>query len=63
MKHECGETLGDLEPVFDLFPTANESTVPEAVTQMCGVFVKQVGRFSYGELPRTPPLEGTSLHR
>ena len=26
------------------------------------VFVKQVC-FSYGELPRTPPLEGTSLHR
>ena len=28
----------------------------------CGVFVKQVC-FSYGESPRTPPLEGTSLHR
>ena len=42
MKHECGETLGDLEPVYDLFPTANEFTVPEAVTQMCGVFVEQV---------------------
>ena len=28
----------------------------------CHVFVKQV-RFSYGESPRTPPLEGTSLHR
>ena len=26
------------------------------------VFVKQVC-FSYGESPRTPPLEGTSLHR
>ena len=26
------------------------------------VFVKQV-RFSYGESPRTPPLERTSLHR
>ena len=23
----------------------------------------EAGRFSYGELPRTPPLEGTSLHR
>ncbi len=28
----------------------------------CHVFVKQVC-FSYGEPPRTPPLEGTSLHR
>ena len=28
----------------------------------CGVFVKQVC-FSYGESPRTPPLEETSLHR
>ena len=23
----------------------------------------EAGRFSYGESPRTPPLEGTSLHR
>ena len=28
----------------------------------CHVLVKQVC-FSYGESPRTPPLEGTSLHR
>ena len=28
----------------------------------CHVFVKQIC-FSYGESPRTPPLEGTSLHR
>ena len=28
----------------------------------CHVFVKQA-RFSYGESQRTPPLEGTSLHR
>ena len=28
----------------------------------CHIFVKQVC-FSYGESPRTPPLEGTSLHR
>ena len=26
--------------------------------QLCGA-----GRFSYSESPRTPPLEGTSLHR
>ena len=31
-------------------------------TVKCHVFVKQVC-FSYGESPRTPPLEGTSLHR
>ena len=28
----------------------------------CHIFVKQVC-FSYGESPRTPPLEGTSLHQ
>ena len=42
MKHKCGETLGDIQPVYDLFPTANEFTLPEAVTQMCCVFVEQV---------------------
>ena len=40
MKQECGETLGDLEPVYDLF--TSEITMPEAVTQRGGVFVKQV---------------------
>ena len=25
--------------------------------------LRKAGRFSYGESPRTPPLEGTSLHR
>ena len=42
MKHECGETQGDLELVSDPFQTADEFSMPEAVTQMCGVFVKQV---------------------
>ena len=25
--------------------------------------LRKAGRFSYGESPQTPPLEGTSLHR
>ena len=33
------------------------------VTQTSGVRLRKAGRFSYGESPRTPPLEGTSLHR
>ena len=40
MKQECGETLGDLEPVYDLFPS--EFILPETVTQTCGIFVEQV---------------------
>ena len=32
------------------------------MTQTSGTFVK-AGSFSYGESRRTPPLEGTSLHR
>ena len=64
MKYVCGETLGDLEPVYDLFPS--EFTLLIAVTQgMLFVFLLLcgTGRFPYGESPRTPPLEGTSLHR
>ena len=34
MKYECGETLGDLEPVYDLFPITSEFALPEAVTQL-----------------------------
>ena len=30
--YECGETLGDLEPVYDLFSITNKSGLPEAVT-------------------------------
>ena len=33
MKHECGETLGDLEPVYD-------HALQEVVT--CGIFAEQV---------------------
>ena len=32
MKYECGETLGDLEPVYDLFSITSEFGLPEAVT-------------------------------
>ena len=35
MKYECGETLGDLEPVYDPFPIASEFALPDAVT-LCG---------------------------
>ena len=42
MKHERGETLGDLESVYDLFTITSESTLPEAVTQIRSVFVEQV---------------------
>ena len=57
----CGETLGDLEPVYDLL--TDEITRPEAVTQTVRYRVCTAGGFSYGESPRTPPREGTSLHR
>ena len=32
-------------------------------TYICMRCLCETGRFSYGESPRTPPLEGTSLHR
>ena len=35
MKQQSGETLGDLEPVYHLFMTVNEITLPPAVT--CGL--------------------------
>ena len=53
---ECGETLGDLEPVYDI-------ALPEALTKTCMWRFSQTGRFSYGESPCTPPPEGNSLHR
>ena len=64
MKHECGETRGGLEPVYDLFPS--EFTLPVAVTQACCIFVERVVFFLvffFCESLWTPPLEGTSLHR
>ena len=55
--------MGDLEPVYDPLTITSELTLPESATQTRGnIFVEQV-EFSYGESPRTPPLEGTSLHR
>ena len=32
MKYECGETLGDLEPVYDLFSITSEFGLAEAMT-------------------------------
>ena len=54
---------GDLEPVYDPFPITSELALTEVVTQTCAWQLCGAGRFSYGESPRTPPLEGTSLHR
>ena len=34
MKQECGETLGDLEPVYHLFTITGEITLPQAVTHV-----------------------------
>ena len=54
-KQQCGETLGGLEPLYDLFTFTSEFTLPKAVTQTCDIFVSKAGSFSYGESPRTPP--------
>ena len=58
-KQQCGETLGDLEPVYDLLQ------VNSPHQKLCHrqVAFCETGSFSYGESPRTPPLDGTSLHR
>ena len=34
-EQKCGETLGDLEPVYDPFPITEEFALPEVVTQTC----------------------------
>ena len=56
----CGETLGDLEPVYDLLAITSEFTLTEAVTQTCSdIFVKQ-GLFRTGPFPCgkfTPPTK------
>ena len=41
-KQQRGETLGDLEPVYDLFVFTIEFTMSEAVTHASGIVVKQV---------------------
>ena len=61
MKQQCGETLGDLKPVYDLFTITSEITARVCDTDKWHLC--KAGRFSYGESPRTPPREGTSLHR
>ena len=39
----CGESLGNLEPVYDPCSTSIEFTLPAAVmTRICGVLVEQV---------------------
>ena len=53
--------MGDLEVVY-LLTVTNEFTLPEFVTHICGDFV-QTCLFPYGQSPRTPLLEGTSLRR
>ena len=53
--------MGGLELVY-LFTVTSEFTLPDFVTQIRVDFL-ETSRFSYGESPRTPPLEGTSLHR
>ena len=58
----CGQPLGNLESVFDPFPSSSEFILPAAVMTQTWCFCG-AGRFSYGELPLTPSLEGTSLHR
>ena len=52
--------MGDPEPVKYQFLITGGFILPEAVKRIY-VIVNQV--VSYGESPRTPPLEGTSLHR
>ena len=39
-KQECGETLGDLEPVYDLLTITNKFIIQEAVTQTSGLFLQ-----------------------
>ena len=52
-RNMCGETLGDLEPVYDLFPITGKFALPEAVILACTRHLCEAGRFSYGESSRT----------
>ena len=54
-----GESWACLRPVFD-FAWIHPSSGCDDTDMWCFC---GAGRFSYGESPRTPPLEGTSLHR
>ena len=63
----------DLEPVYDLFTIISEITARGCDTDMWHLckagllllllFILFLFFIFYGESPRTPPLEGTSLHR
>ena len=54
-------TKNRVEEDLSKFPIKKRKKILKRQSK-CYVFVKQVC-FSYGESPRTPPLEGTSLHR
>ena len=56
-------TLGDVEPVKDLCLITNLRVNSHCQRLWRRPCLCGTGRFSYGESPRTPPLEGTSLHR
>ena len=51
-----------MEEDLSKFPMQKNKKQKKLKESKCHVFVNQVC-FSYGESPRTPPLEGTSLHR
>ena len=66
-KHECGETLGDLEPVYDLFPITGENYSHCQKLwhrHVCGITAKQVvfltvnhrGPFPWRELHSTDEI-------
>ena len=58
-QHSVERPWGILSPVYHLFTITSDFTLPEADTdkwRLC-----KPGRFSYGESPRTSPLEGTSF--
>ena len=60
---QCGETQGYLQPVY-LFTITIKwiHLARDCDTDKCSEIDKS-GRCSYGESARTPPREGTSLHR
>ena len=60
-KYERGETLGDLEPVYDLFSITSEFGLPEAVP-LCETRSSESGD-SYSESSRTPHIEETWFWR
>ena len=60
MKHECGETLGGLEPVYDLFPS--EFTLLIAVTQGMLFFFFFVEQVVFLTVNHRGPLPLRELH-